>query len=64
MSTVVSALGARSAVGVQSASTVVSAIDAKSAVGHRYASTVVGAIDARTVEAVTNAILDISTSRH
>jgi hypothetical protein len=45
--TVVSALGARSAVGDQSASTVVSALIARSAVVHQYASTVVCAIGAR-----------------
>ena len=47
--TVVSALGARSAVVHQSASTVVSALHARSAVGVQYASTVVSALSARSV---------------
>ena len=46
-STVVCALGARSAVVDQSASTVVYALDARSAVGHKSASTVVCALSAR-----------------
>ena len=46
-STVVGALGARSAVGDQYASTVVGAIYARSAEGHKYASTVVYALSAR-----------------
>ena len=46
-STVVSALGARNAVGVQYASTVVIAIGARSVVGVHTASTVVSAEDAR-----------------
>ena len=46
-STVVSALGARSAVGLESVSTVVYAVSASSAVGQHSASTVVGAMDAR-----------------
>ena len=46
-STVVSALGAKSAVGHKYASTVVYAIDARSAVGHHSASTVVSAYCAR-----------------
>ena len=47
VSMVVSALSARSAVGVQSASTVVSAIDARSVAGQESASTVLSAISAR-----------------
>ena len=47
MSTVVGALGARSAVVHKYASTVVSALIARSAVGHQSASTVVSAIGAR-----------------
>ena len=42
-----SALGARSAVGLKSASTVVIALSARSAVGAQSASTVVGALSAR-----------------
>ena len=45
--TVVSALCARIAVGLESASTIVGAVTARSAVGHKYASTVVGAPYAR-----------------
>ena len=47
VSTVVYAMIARSAVGLQSVSTVVIALYAWSAVGHKYASTVVGALTAR-----------------
>ena len=47
MSTVVSALDARSAGGDQSASMVVSVVSARSAVGHKSASTVVYAVGAR-----------------
>ena len=46
-STVVGALGARSAVGHRYASTVVSALSARSAVGHQYASTVVCATECK-----------------
>ena len=46
-STVVCALSARSAVGLQSASTVVGALSARSAVVHQYANTVVSVIIAR-----------------
>ena len=48
-STVVSAAGARSAVGVQYASTVVGALSARSAAGVEYPSTVVYALHARSV---------------
>ena len=51
-STVVSAIFARSVVGLQSASTVVSADTARSAVGLESASTVVSAIIASSVEAM------------
>ena len=46
-STVVSAMAARSAVGLKSASTVVGALRARSAVGLKSASTIVGALVAR-----------------
>ena len=45
--TVVSALGAKSAVGLHSVSMVANALDARSAVGHHSASTVVSAVSAR-----------------
>ena len=47
MSTVVSAISARSAAGHKSASMVVCVIHARSVVVHQYASTVVGALIAR-----------------
>ena len=55
-STVVSAIDARSVVGLQSASTVVGALGARSAVGHKYASTAVSAIDARSVAPIAKVI--------